>query len=92
MIFTWLQYCFLTAKAKLSKLFYRLVYNLQKPSDMNKLKDSDPELDQEVIKQNRALLEIVNKTMNKVPLDIRDVDIKSEFERKSFLKSRISRK
>ena len=59
---------------------------------MNKLKDSDPELDQEVIKQNRALLEIVNKTMNKVPLDIRDVDIKSEFERKSFLKSRISRK
>jgi len=43
---------------------------------MDELLNTDPDFDQEVTKQNNALLEIINKTINNAPVETNEFDLK----------------
>jgi len=43
---------------------------------MDELLNTDPDFDQEVTKQNKALLEIINKTINNAPVETNEFDLK----------------
>jgi len=69
-------YCFVILKTKAYRIVSRLTNNQQKSRYMDELLNTDPDFDQEVTKQNKALLEIINKTINNAPVETNEFDLK----------------
>lgn len=72
-------------KAKDYQIVSRLTNSQQKSKNIDELSYTDPDFEKEVDNQNKALLEIVNKTINNVSVDANELDEKKVFE-KSYSK------
>jgi len=80
-------YCFVIFKTKAYQRASKLTNNQQKSKNRSELPVADSDFDEEVTKQNKALLEIINKTINNEPVDANELDIKKELEKSSKRKS-----
>jgi hypothetical protein len=85
-------YCFVLFKTKVYQRASRLTYNQQKSKNSGELPDTNCDFDEEVTKQNKALLEIINKTINNVPVVANELDIKKELEKEKHPKLDVPKK
>jgi len=80
MIFTQL-YNFTICKMKFHRKVSGQIHNVPKSDALDKFANIQNDFDMDVKKQNEALLQIINRTINNVPVDTTDLDIEKELEK-----------